>query len=245
MSTPVPEKGSFKPLVVDGFPCGGLLFHAICNHIPLRIPFLRTADHDQIGGILGQTCRVGVKRLHGVEVGFGAIGGHIPLVAPLVGAVIQGGKKEVTNNSGNFFKVVKPLSALIHAVFDHVKLTAPFLGALRLNAWSVVSRLPDLCGSGESQQGQSGGGREWPAKNHEEIPFEKHWRVTNGASNQVAMQVLVVRDSTAGGDLLITCRADRGQARLQHVAPISSLLNFGCVGAIRAAHPLFQGAAHG
>lgn len=51
-------------------------------------------------------------------------------------------------------------------------------------------------------------------------------------------------ENTAGCGSPSAVYADRGQARLQ-VAPISSLLNFGRVGAVRAARPLFAAVRNG
>jgi hypothetical protein len=74
------------------------------------------------------------------------------------------------------------------------------------------------------------------------IPFEYHWRVTKGAGNRGAKQAPVVCENTAGrGSPSV---ADRGQARLQ-VAPKTSLLNLGRVGADCAARPVFWGAFYG
>lgn len=50
-------------------------------------------------------------------------------------------------------------------------------------------------------------------------------------------------ENTAGCGSPSVVYIDRGQAHLQ-VAPKTSLLNFGRVGAVCAARPLFQGSIH-
>lgn len=76
------------------------------------------------------------------------------------------------------------------------------------------------------------------------IPFEKHWCVTKGAGNRGGKQASVVCENTAGRGSPSVAFADRGQARLQ-VAPKTSLLNLGRVGADCAARPVFWGAFYG
>ncbi|MEQ3671547.1 hypothetical protein [Pseudophaeobacter sp.] len=71
------------------------------------------------------------------------------------------------------------------------------------------------------------------------IPFENHWRVTKGAGNRGGKQASAVCENTAGRGSPSVAFADRGQARLQ-VAPKTSLLNLGRVGADRAARPVFS-----
>jgi hypothetical protein len=76
------------------------------------------------------------------------------------------------------------------------------------------------------------------------IPFENHWCVTKGAGNRGGKQASVVCENTAGRGSPSVAFADRGQARLQ-VAPKTSLLNLGRVGADCAARPVFWGAFYG
>jgi hypothetical protein len=97
----------------------------------------------------------------------------------------------------------------------------------------------DACEGEHAQCGQN-----QPDNIHSEIPFENHWRVTKGAGNRGTKQAPVVCENTAGCGSPSAVYADRGQARLQ-VAPISSLLNFGRVGAVRAARPLFAAVRNG
>lgn len=193
MSALGPQRGVFKPLFVDGLPGSCLLLHAVCNHVPLRIPLLVTANRDQIRCILRQSCRFVFGRFHRVEVRLGAVGDHVPLVTPLVSAVIQGRRKKVTKNFGYFFKIGKPLLAFIHAVFDHVKLASPFLGAFSLDARSVVNRFSDFCRDREWQNKSCQGNKSQAGNGHRGISFEYHWRVTKCASVFLEIQVPVAR----------------------------------------------------
>ena len=236
--------GEFQSLVIDSLPSGCLLLHAVCNHVPLRVPFLETADHDQIRCILRQPSRFFLSRFHGGKVCVCAIGGHVPLVTPLISAVIQGWGKKITNNLGDLFKAGEPLLAFIHAVFDHVKLASPFFRAFGLDVRGFVNRLPDFCRDRERQNKNGQGGKSQGENGHRSISFEYHWHVTKCAGNRGGRQAPVVCDNTAGSGFAAHASADRGQARLHMVAPYTSLLRTLRAAAGVAAR-LFPGVCHG
>lgn len=79
---------------------------------------------------------------------------------------------------------------------------------------------------------------------HQAIPFVRLWNTAKGAGNRGGKQAPVVCENTAGRGTPSVAFADWGQARLQ-VAPKTSLLNLGRVGADRAARPAFLGVFHG
>ena len=243
MSGICPENGGLAAwLPVDVFPCIGTLAHAVCDHVPLRVPFCGALDQYLVTDGFRQTLGVVVDRLCRAQLLFRTVGGHVPLVTPFFRAMIECWCEYVADYLCCLSKVVKSFGPLIHAVFYHVVFGAPLGRAFCFHSIPAVGWLGHLRVGGAGDY-QSCGCCEG-AKEHSKIPFVQLWCVARSASNQGEMQAPVAIGYRIGGDVKDTLSSRCAQFEGGRAYPLPSILPVELGRVADAMRPFFMGVAH-
>lgn len=131
-----------RGLFVDGTPSFCSVASTVGDHVQLSAPYRRAIANNgafDLAGEIGED--IGNTR-HRAYVFLQTISCHIPLLAPLRFAVINGGLKlglDIFRDTGGCSnKICKAFSARVDAIFDHIVFGSPFSGTLGFYLFFII-----------------------------------------------------------------------------------------------------------